>query len=74
MDSGRSAIDGEIRPKATDFTFVNHIVSPDLKKLTCLSLCVYIRSYKEEGYQGDEDIFRAVFLRERTAEQFVRGV
>jgi hypothetical protein len=38
------------------------------------ALCIYFRPFKEEGYRGDEDIFRAVFVRERTAEQLVRGV
>ncbi|CEJ55659.1 hypothetical protein PMG11_01907 [Penicillium brasilianum] len=43
-------------------------------KSPVLPLCIYFRLYKQEGYRGDEDIFRAVYLRERTAEQFVRGV
>lgn len=42
--------------------------------LTYLALCIYFRLYREEGYHGDGDIFRAVYLRERTAEKFVRGV
>jgi hypothetical protein len=42
--------------------------------LTSLALCIYFRPFKEEGYRGDEDIFCAVYVRERTAEQFVRGV
>ncbi|KAJ5215493.1 Grainyhead-like protein [Penicillium cinerascens] len=39
-----------------------------------LPLCIYFRLHKDEGYYGDDDIFRAVYLQERTAEMFVRGV
>ncbi|KAJ5117468.1 hypothetical protein N7448_011100 [Penicillium atrosanguineum] len=48
-------------------------VEPDSKPQQ-IPLCVYFRLYREEGYYGDDDIFRAVYLPERTAEKFVRGV
>lgn len=42
--------------------------------MTQVALCIYFRLYKEEGHHRDDDIFRAVYLQERTAEKFIRGI
>jgi hypothetical protein len=42
--------------------------------LTIKALCVYFRPYKEAGYLGNDDIYYAIYLRERSAENLVRQI
>lgn len=42
--------------------------------LTIKALCVYFRPYKEAGYLGNDDIYYAIYLKERTTENLVRQV
>lgn len=42
--------------------------------LTIKALCVYFRPYKEAGYLGNDDIYYAIYLRERTSQNLVGQV
>lgn len=42
--------------------------------LTIKALCVYFHPYKEAGYLGNDDIYYAIYLRERTTQNLVGQV